>query len=487
MGAADWRGAVWNVVGAGTLALVAAGFLDIPAVLAAFTPLPEPTGAAFVVAGQLRWGAGVAAALLVLRATGLFKTKAVRDLLSLLGRGNAVTWAVVIFGIALALRLGYAFFAEPPPISDEQHYDALARSLAAGDGYTTAGVPTAYWPVGYPLVLTASYVLFGYHYVPVIVLQAVLGAATAVGVYLIAAALGGASWGRAGGLLLALWPSQVAYASRFFPYVIFGFFLVTAVYLVTRYEGYVAGAVAGIPAGCAALLMPIALPLPILFFLHDALARRGVFRAAVRGVLAASVVAVVMAPWVWRNFRAFGEFIPGDTNGGVTLWMGNNPRATGTYNFPLDRKNPLLLFDGELERDREGYRLSRYYIRYNLHQFLLLTVPKFVYIYGADVSAFQLEGMRRGEEPSETATGFRARLAQTYYALFWVLFVLGLYRYRRHLFDIRSPARSSLAALLLWPVYLTAVYLVFIGQDRYHIAIVPFMAVLAGAAVADRE
>jgi hypothetical protein len=224
--------------------------------------------------------------------------------------------------------------------------------------------------------------------------------------------------------------------------------------------------------------------LPVIFFLHDALARRGVLRAAARAALAAAVAAVVVAPWVWRNYRAFGEFIPGDTNGGVTLWMGNNPRATGTYNFPLDRKNPLLLFDGELEREREGYRLSRYYIRHNLHQFLLLTVPKFVYIYGADVSAFQLEGMRRGEEPSRTAASFRARVAQTYYALFWVLFVLGVYRYRRHLFDIRSPARSSLAALLLWPAYLTAVYLVFFGQDRYHLAIVPFMAVLAGAAVA---
>ncbi|HUV87041.1 MAG TPA: hypothetical protein VMX79_07995 [bacterium] len=488
MRGADGRSVIWNVVGAGALALIAAGFLDIPGALAAFTPRGEPTGAAFVVAGQLRWGAGVAASFLILRAAGLFKTKAVRNLLLLFDRGNAVTWGLVVLGVAFALRLAYAAaLAEPPPVSDEQYYDGLARSLAAGNGYASAGVPTAYWPVGYPVVLATSYIIFGYHYLPVIILQAAIGAATAAGVYLLARALGLELWGRAAALLLALWPSQIAYASRLFPYVIFGFIFLASVYVITKYKGYIAAAVAGLLAGGAALLMPIALPLPVLFFLHDVLTRRAVLRAAARGALAAAVAGVVVAPWVWRNYRVFGEFIPGDTNGGVTLWMGNNPRATGTYFFPIDRKNPLLLFDGELERDREGYRLSRFYIRHNVRQFLLLTVPKFVYIYGADVSAFQLEGLRRGEEPRETAVGLRGRVAQTYYALCCVLFVLGLYRHRRRLFIIRSPARSSLAALLLWPAYLTAVYLVFFGQDRYHLTIVPFLAVLAGAAVNLRE
>jgi hypothetical protein len=478
----DWRALLYNGVAAAALAVVAAGWINISAFLAALTPCAEPPVEVSIIEDQVRWGAGVAAAFLFLRGFGVFRLPWFRGLMSLLGRGNAVTWALVIFGVALALRLGYAFFAEPPPVSDEQHYDALARNLAAGKGYTEAGVPTAYWPVGYPLILATSYIIFGYHYLPVIILQAAIGAATAVGVYLIAVALGVGPWGRAGALLLASWPSQIAYASRLFPYVVFGFVLLAAVYLVTKYGGYIAAAVAGVLAGCAALLMPIALPLPVLFFLHDVLARRGVLRAVARGALAAAVAGVIITPWVWRNYRAFGEFIPGDTNGGVTLWIGNNPGATGTYNFPLDRKNPLYLFDGEIERDREGYRLSWFYIRHNLDQFLLLAVPKFVYIYGADVSGFQLEGLPRGEDTRKTAASFRARLAQAYYALFWVLFVLGVYRYRRHLFNIRLPARSSLATLLLWPVYLTAVYLVFFGQDRYHLAMVPFMAVLAGAA-----
>jgi hypothetical protein len=42
-----------------------------------------------------------------------------------------------------------------------------------------------------------------------------------------------------------------------------------------------------------------------------------------------------------------------------------------------------------------------------------------------------------------------------------------------------------LAALLVWPVALTLVYLVFFGGDRFHFPMLPFMAVVAGSALAD--
>jgi hypothetical protein len=43
----------------------------------------------------------------------------------------------------------------------------------------------------------------------------------------------------------------------------------------------------------------------------------------------------LLVPWWIRNQRAFGGFVPIANNGGVNLYIGNNPLATGGYR--LDR------------------------------------------------------------------------------------------------------------------------------------------------------
>jgi ABC-type amino acid transport substrate-binding protein len=478
----DWRGATWNVVAAGGLGLVAAGFFDIAAILAVFTPRAEATGAAFVVAGQIRWGAGVAAAFLVLRAAGLFKLDFIRNLMSPFRRGGAVGWALGIFVVALALRLAYAAFAEPPPISDGFHYDRLARNLAAGRGYAEDGVPTAYRPVGYPAAIAYFYLFFGPRYFPVIIFQSILGAATAMFLVLLAREFVTDAPARVAAAVIALWPSQVAYAARLFPAVILAFLVVAAAFVFVRARGLRGALGAGLLTAAAIFVAPVSMVLVAAAFACDLFRGAGMKRALARGAVVAGVAALAVAPWTYRNWRVFGAFVPVSTNGGLSLWVGNNPNATGTYYYPTSPINPLFMTEGELQRDRLGRELSWYFIRNERAQFLMLTVPKFVYTYGADVSAFQLEGIARGSEPADSARGFAARVAQTYYALVLVGFIIGLWKWRRNIVGEGTYGRAPLAALLAWPVAFTFVYVVFFGQDRFHFPMLPFIAVVAAAA-----
>ena len=51
--------------------------------------------------------------------------------------------------------------------------------------------------------------------------------------------------------------------------------------------------------------------------------------------VASLVFAVGLAPWTIRNYRVFGRLVPVRSVLGITLWMGNNPRAVGIDSFPL--------------------------------------------------------------------------------------------------------------------------------------------------------
>ena len=64
--------------------------------------------------------------------------------------------------------------------------------------------------------------------------------------------------------------------------------------------------------------------------------------------LVGALAAVVVAPWVARNYLAIGT--PAlTTEGGFTLYLGNNPQATGGYFMP--EQVLMDLPSGEAERD----------------------------------------------------------------------------------------------------------------------------------------
>ena len=68
-------------------------------------------------------------------------------------------WWLVLIGAALIARLAWAVALAPrEPRFDERSYIFHARTLAEGKGYINQeGRRTAYWPVGYPLVLAICY------------------------------------------------------------------------------------------------------------------------------------------------------------------------------------------------------------------------------------------------------------------------------------------------------------------------------------------
>ena len=76
-----------------------------------------------------------------------------------------------------------------------------------------------------------------------------------------------------------------------------------------------------------AIMLPTGAIVMMSHFLAFAADRR---RLLVQFAIAASVAACVIAPWTYRNYRAFHAFVPLRSNFGLELCLGNNPRADGT-------------------------------------------------------------------------------------------------------------------------------------------------------------
>ena len=115
------------------------------------------------------------------------------------------------------------------------------------------------------------------------------------------------------------------------------------------------------------------------------LARYAVFVTVMTGC-----VAVCLAPWVFRNWLAFGAFIPGRTNTGIELRISNNDQASPRESVNFERGvyhlyHPLqsvtearkVLNLGEVEYNRRLLNEARAWIAAHPARFAQLTAGRF--------------------------------------------------------------------------------------------------------------
>lgn len=264
-----------------------------------------------------------------------------------------------IIAVSVALRVASALLqgnevVPLPGTYDQVSYDALARRVADGQGFsfghdawplTRANEPTAHWSYLYTLYLAGVYTLFGAQPIIARVIQAIL-----VGVLLplFTYRLGRRAFGDAAGLLAA------AISSVYLYFVYYGgalmtepFYIVAILASLDIATGRLASPATvgrrfwsswlllGLCLGLAVLLRQLFLLLVplILGWIVWTQARAsgsglGYLRrpATYAGpLLAVGIILMLILPWTIRNYRAFHRFVLLNTNAGYALYWGNHP------------------------------------------------------------------------------------------------------------------------------------------------------------------
>lgn len=383
----------------------------------------------------------------------------------------------LIVVLALALRLIWAWWVPVIPFSDGEAYDTFARTLVEhGTFGWVASEPTAFWPPGTTFMHATLYALFGIRYEPIIAMNM----AFSVGNIWVTARLAARFWDQQTAVLsafiLAIWPTLVMYPTILASELPFIFLTLLAldIWINPRLGATPRALLVGLILGFAALVRPQALLLPLVYAAALLITSRASLPAllgearfvAITGI----AMAIVIAPWTWRNFQLYGEPVLISTNGGITLWMGNTPGTNSSYmvvpNFGELPENETARVLGQKAKE---------YILEDPAAFAARAVRKFFLLYANESVGvgWNSPGIRQvfGE-----AWEFRLkRMTQASWALICLLAAAGIWS---------SLRRSGLVNTLFSPItlsilYFTAIHMVVVSQDRYHLAFAGQWAMLA--------
>ncbi len=286
---------------------------------------------------------------------------------------------IVLFIIALLVRLIFLILAPDRPINlyDTPSWDAVATNLLASRGFIDAnGQPTSTRPPLYPIFLAIIYFIFGKNFFVVTVVQAIVGSATVIFIYLIAKEIfNNEKLAILAAYACAIWPALVVYCGIIASEILFIFLSCIFIYILIKAKTNTDYILAGVFLGLSNLtrstysLYPIFLLIFVLLFKKENVSK-------VLIMFLFSILLVV--PWTVRNYFAFKRFLFINTNAGELFWSGTYLPWDGICKHNRD-ENFYRLFPEEnpVDRDNKMFKEGIKNIISNPLGCLKLTVKKF--------------------------------------------------------------------------------------------------------------
>ncbi len=421
-----------------------------------------------------------------------------------------------IFLVALILRLVpvIAFRDLGIGLTDMFQYDMLARSLVSGlgyrwyaqedwrelediivsvlpDDYDPRGQLTSFRPPLYPAFLALIYFVVGTgpkRFFLARLVQTVLSASLAPLTYTLAcryfpdkrrvAVL--SAW------VVALYPLLVIYPLALATENLFFVLMLTSVLVLHRAQSGLGSLdvegrnlkpwlsflvrarwflLAGFLLGLTALTRSVSLAFTGLAILWVGWGLRQWRIAVVMG----SVVMVVILPWIIRNSLLHNRLMGIESALGYDLYVGYHPNGSGTIQFPESLE--LLTILDDAERDKVGLERAWGFIRADPGRFPYLIVRRAGHFFGLERRALTYFYSNNffGYLPTPLLLALAAVVCLPFVFVSTSAAIgLALIRWQRQTW--------LLAVLFLG--YITP-HLLILGEDRFHLTLVPFLSILA--------
>ncbi len=441
------------------------------------------------------------------------------------------TWVVTL--LALLVRLFVAIAWSKEPVWDGHYYHFGAERIAAGLGYSEDALvrgllvwkPWAHYPVGYSGLLALFYRVFGSDLLVAPLVNVAFGALLVAIAHRLARYCLSENRARLAAALVALHPGLIVYSALVMTEVVAATFLLGALLVLLRFRTNWRGPLlAGAVLGLGALVRPVSLlAVPLLYFLVSDTRSR----SALKTLAALGVALCVVMPWSARNCVRMDGCALISTNGGWNLAIG---AITETGRFQTLRgSDGCDVVTGQVQQDRCWAKVGWQRIEKNPARWLGLAPKKLEQTYNHE--SFAIEYLREADPATwnEDRRVAGRELLTLFHRLLLVASALGAVSLLGHikpppadglvqlalllaialfaayaaahddhpfyllpalvpllaLVPLPGVPQKSRAELVLWLlVAVTSVtYVIFFGEDRYHIVISPVLCILAAAAL----
>jgi 4-amino-4-deoxy-L-arabinose transferase-like glycosyltransferase len=428
-----------------------------------------------------------------------------------------------IFWLALIVRVVpvLASYNLGIGLDDMHQYDMLARSLVSGSGYRwysepdldlirpylnvdltnvvydPRGIEAAFRAPMYPIFLTVIYFFFGlaHRFFFARLAQAAVNAMLAPMAYVLARRVdpGNERTARIAALIVALYPILALYPLALATENVFFVLALGTVLLILRGaqgnrtgDGQAASELrvwerpgvrwfilAGAVLGLGILTRSV-----LAFFLPFAMFWIWKYAKSLRGaVLFATAATAVVFPWALRNSILAGRPAFVEISLGYNLYMGYHPQSSGTFQFGIS--TDLLSIFSDTDRDTIGTRKALAFMRDDPGRIPQLIVNKAGYFFGLERRAIQF---------FYSSNFFGYLPPAVLLALALLLLLPFVFLAPSAAFGAAAAPRSDAKALMLLflAAYITP-HLLILAEERFHMTLIPFLAVFAAAAIVRRR
>ncbi len=260
--------------------------------------------------------------------------------------------------------------------------------------------------------------------------------------------------------MLLVYPLGLGTENPFFILLLSSFlFLLKSINKPTIFNFLLSGALLALTALTRSVILPFAgLAMLYLIYLHRK-----------KAWLVVVVFGIIIAPWVIRNSLLHNKLTGIETSMGYNLYLGYHPQGNGSFIFgpSLD----LLTIMDDAERDEVGAQKAIGFIKEQPERFIPLAINRLGFFFGLEKRVLMYFY-------SNNLIGYISRpslLAISAVLLLPFVFIsvsaclgLSLLKWNSH---------TALLHLLLVSYLLPHVFI--LAEDRFHLALIPFLAILA--------
>ena len=383
-------------------------------------------------------------------------------------------WFMLICCIAIIIRFFLLCTINVKQVSDFQEYHDFAKQIASGEGYMRHGQPTAWFPIGYPLFLSLLYRICGQYELAGQLSNVFLSLVIIIATYYIATKLFSPTTAKLASLLVAIWPNLLAYTGLLCSDILFSsiFIVMLAILIYVTRKNYIPYMLIGLLFGLSTLTRTgfALFIIVVLCYLFINRANQAFHLFSIRIVLLLLTSILVFAPWWIRNYQVFDHFIPLSTNGGFNFWLGNVQLTQSNDPGTMDTVWP----DTEYAMSSHGYKLGWNYIKKNPAAFLHQLPIKAINLFILDISGWRW--LKQGSSSTKVPFFLLIAFSQLFYMLMILFAGIGFFFTGKYFLNYFKMGHYLMIATLC---YWIVIHCIFFGKDRYHLPLIPIMAIYA--------